>query len=277
MELQNKVAVITGAGRGIGRAIAVAYAKEGATLVLAARNVSELKETTSIVEKLGSSPVIVPTDVTRQDQVNELVHTVLKNHLKIDILVNNAGIAGPLGPIETNDVADWLETVNVNLIGTFLCCHAVIPGMIRQGGGKIINLAGAGAVNAWPNMSAYCSSKVAVVRLTEVLALELENYRIMVNALSPGSVHTKMWDEMTVAAAEVGAAAIHETGLRVTSGGGASIDDCAELAVFLASEASGQLSGRLVSSVTDDFRSISSKIPAIMASDAYTLRRVGYS
>jgi len=274
MELENRVAIITGAGRGIGQAIALAYAREGAKLVLAARKISELEDTATQVAELGHSPLVVPTDVTDPNQVDRLVRRALESHPKIDILVNNAGIAGPLGPIQGNDVAGWLETINVNLNGTFLCCRAVIPAMIRQGGGKIINLAGAGAINAWANMSAYCSSKVAVVRLTEVLALELQDQGITVNALSPGSVHTRLWDEMTVAAREVGATAIHETGLRVTAGGGTPIEGCAELAVFLASDVSGELSGRLISAVTDDFRSLAPEIPAVMASDAYTLRRV---
>jgi len=277
MELENRVAVITGAGRGIGQAIALAYAKEGARLVLAARKIAELEDTAAQVEKLGPSPVIVPTDVTDPDQVDRLVRSALESRSRVDILVNNAGIAGPLGPIQGNDVTAWLETINVNLNGTFLCCRAVIPAMIRQGGGKIINLAGAGANNGWANMSAYCSSKVAVVRLTEVLALELKDQGIAVNALGPGSVHTQMWDEMTEAAREVGATAIHETGLRVTAGGGAPIDVCAELAVFLASDASGELSGRLISAVADDFRSLAPEIPVVMASDAYTLRRVELS
>ncbi len=275
MELENMVAIITGAGRGIGRAIALAYAREGAHMVLAARNISELEETAAQIEKLASPPQIVPTDVTDPSQVDFLVQSTLDRHSKIDILVNNAGISGPLGPIQESDVASWLETINVNLNGTFLCCRAVIPAMLRGGGGKIINLSGAGANNAWPNMSAYCSSKVAVVRLTEVLALELQDTGVTVNALGPGSVHTRMWDEMTAAAAEVGATAIHETGLRVTSGGGASIDYCADLAVFLASDASGGLTGRLISAATDEFRSLPSKIPAVMASEACTLRMVG--
>ena len=98
-----------------------------------------------------------------------------------------------------------MSTINVNITGTFLVCRAVIPVMLDQGGGKIINLSGAGATNAWSNMSAYCSSKAAVVRLTEVLAQELDGQGITVNALGPGSVHTSMWDRMTEQAAEAGA------------------------------------------------------------------------
>ena len=274
MRLQGKVAVITGAGRGIGRAIAVAFAKEGAQVALAARNAAELSETGEQVQAVGLKPLIVPTDVTDQARVEALADSVVARYSRIDVMVNNAGISGPLGPLETNDVAAWVDTVNVNLTGTFLCCRAAIPVMLRQGEGKIINLAGAGATNAWSNMSAYCASKVAVVRLTEVLAQELEHKGITVNALGPGSVHTSMWDHMTVEAAEVGATFIHETGLRVTAGGGASMDECAELAVFLASVESGALTGRLISAATDDFRGLPPRITEIMASDAYTLRRM---
>ena len=275
MKLQDKVAVVTGAGRGIGRVIAVAFAREGARVVVAARNEAELEQTVAAVSEAGGLAIAVPTDVTNQAQVEWLAAAAVERFGRIDVLVNNAGISGPLGPLETNDVAAWVDTVNVNLTGTFLCCRAAIPVMLRQEAGRIINLSGAGAANAWSNMSAYCSSKVAVVRLTEVLAQELDGKGITVNALGPGSVHTSMWDKMTEEAAEAGATFIHETGLRVTSGGGASIDECAELAVWLASEESGALSGRLISAATDDFHGLPPRIDEIMASDAYTLRRVG--
>ena len=275
MKLDGRVAVITGAGRGIGRAIALAYAREGAKLALAARSESELREAVSAVSELGAEAVAVPTDVTSPDDTERLAGRVAQRFGRIDVLVNNAGISGPIGSLQDNDVADWVNTVNVNLNGTFLVCRAVIPVMLAQSAGKIINLSGAGATNAWSNMSAYCSSKAAVVRLTEVLAQELDGKGITVNALGPGSVHTSMWDRMTAQAADAGADFIHELGLRVTSGGGASIDECAELAVWLASDESCALTGRLISAATDDFRGLPPRIAEIMAGDAYTLRRVG--
>ena len=275
MKLDGQIAVITGSGRGIGRAIALAYAREGAKLALAARSETELQETVSAVSELGAEAIAVRTDVTSQEDTEQLAHRVVERFGRIDVLVNNAGNSGPVGPLHVNDIADWVNTINVNLTGTFLVCRAVIPVMLERSGGKIINLSGAGATNAWSNMSAYCSSKAAVVRLTEVLAQELDGKGITVNALGPGSVHTSMWDKMTEQAAQAGADFIHQLGLRVTSGGGASIDECAELAVWLASSESGELTGRLISAATDDFRGLQLRIAEIMAGDAYTLRRVG--
>ena len=271
-DLEGKTALITGAGRGIGQAIALAYAREGARLSLGARSVSELEETADECRKLDAEVLITPTDVTEVSQVEGLIAATVERYSTIDILVNNAGIAGPVGVLQDNDLDAWINTVQINLIGVYLCCRAVVPVMKRQNAGRIVNLSGAGAANAWANMSAYCSSKAAVVRLTEVLALELADTKITVNALGPGSVHTRMWDEMTEDAAKAGADLIHEVGLRVTSGGGASIDRCADLAVWLAGSGADGLSGRIISAFNDDFESLTPRIPEIMASDLYTMR-----
>ena len=273
-QLHNRIALITGAGRGIGRAIALAYAKESAKLALAARTRRDLEQTAQEAQALGASTCIVPMDVSDPTQVEDIVRHTVAQFATIDILVNNAGIAGPVGPLQDNDMTAWIQTIQVNLIGTYLCCRAVVPIMYEQNRGKIINLSGAGATNAWRNLSAYGVSKVAVVRLTETLALELEGANIQVNALGPGSIHTQMWEELRDSARTAGDTQLYALGQRVTSGGGASLARAAALAVFLASDASGTLSGRLISAVTDDFPNLPTQIQRIMASDALTLRRV---
>ena len=278
MKLAGKIALVTGAGRGIGRAIALGFAAQGARLALAARTVSELEETARQIAEISGEPgagtLVIPVDVTDKAGVDSMVKRTLDRFTNIDILVNNAGIGGPVGVLQDNDISAWMQTLQVNVIGPYLCCRAVIPAMVRQGGGKIINLAGAGANNGWAYLSAYCASKAAVVRLTEVLSIELEEQNIQVNALGPGSIHTRMWEELRDGAADVNATDLHELGQMVTSGGGASLDDTAALAVFLAGDESGGLSGRLISAVADDFTNLASRIPEIMASDVFTLRRV---
>ena len=274
MRLENRVALITGAGRGIGRAIALAFASEGARLALAARTSTELDETARQAQALGAETCVLLADVASQTDVEVMVAQTVDRFSTVDILVNSAGIAGPVGPLESNEVSQWIRTVQVNLIGTFLCCRAVLPVMLGQDRGWIINLSGAGATSSWRDLSAYCSSKAAVVRLTETLSLELAGTNVRVNALGPGSIHTRMWEELRDGGAAAGNRELHERGQRVTSGGGASMESAAKLAVFLASDETGELNGRLISATTEDFPFQEERIRQIMASDAFTIRRV---
>jgi NADP-dependent 3-hydroxy acid dehydrogenase YdfG len=148
-QLDNRVALITGAGRGIGKAIALAYAREGAKLALAARTRAQLERTVQEAEALGAEICLIDMDVTEAAQVEHMVRLTLERFATIDILVNNAGIAGPIAPLQESDMAAWVRTLQVNVVGTYLCCRAVLPTMLRHNRGKIINLSGAGATNAW--------------------------------------------------------------------------------------------------------------------------------
>ena len=272
MRLENRVAIITGAGRGIGQAIALAYAKEGGRVALAARTLSELQETASQAESLGAATCVIPTDISDQVQVDEMVRQTLDRFSTVDILVNSAGVPGPVGALQDNDVSYWIRTIQVNLIGTFLCCRAALPAMLRQDRGKIINFSGAGG-RALRHMSAYVSTKAAIERLTEALSLELAGKNVKVNVMGPGAHRTRMVEELLESATASNDTQSIEHGQQVLSRED-SLERAAELAVILASEPSGNLSSRLISSVKDDFPSLAPRIPDIMASDAYTLRRV---
>ena len=269
--LDGRVALITGGGRGIGRAIAKAYAAEGARLTLAARTSAELDETArDVAGNYGSDVLTAITDVTSREQVDEVVARTLDRYGRIDVMVNNAGNIGPVGKLWDNDPEDWARTISVHLTGVFYGCRAVVPVMLNQDSGRIVNMSGVGG----PNMSSYDAAKTGIVNLTENLALELADTPITVNAISPGSIHTRMWEETRDLALAIGDTATYERGVQVTSGQGASIERAAELAVFLGSDDCGSLSGRLIRAFADPFEQIPARVDEIMDSEAYLMRRV---
>ena len=273
MKLAGKVAIITGAGRGIGRAIALAFALEGADVLVASRTLSEVTATAEGVRALGRNALALKVDVSNRDEVDWMVAQSLEEFGKVDILVNNAGTYGSIGPLVDNDPEKWVQTVGINLFGAFYCTRAVLPFMIRERSGKIINLSGGGAASPLPNFSAYAASKAAIVRLTETLALEVEPFNIQVNAIAPGAVNTGLVNDVLAAGAAAGEKMLAQARWQMEDGG-VPPERAAALAVFLASDESGGLSGRLISAVWDDWENMNGRIEQIMASDLYTLRRV---
>lgn len=271
--LTGKVAIVTGGGRGIGRAISLAFAREGADVAIASRTINEIEETAKEIQRLGRRALAVRTDITNQESVEQLMGQVIEEFSGIDILVNNAGIQGPIGPLWENDTDKWIETVQTNIIGTFLCIRALLPIMIEKRQGKIINLSGGGAASPRPYFTAYAASKAAIIRLTETLAHEVQGFNIQVNAIAPGAVNTGMLGEVLEAGNKAGQDELSAAQKRVIDGG-VPPERPAALAVFLASHLSGGLTGRLISSIHDDWERIGSNIHSIMSSDIYTLRRV---
>jgi 3-oxoacyl-[acyl-carrier protein] reductase len=271
--LEGRLALVTGAGRGIGRAISLALADEGATVIAASRTLGEVEETADSIRALGGKAFAIVMDVADYAGVQTAVERISDETGDIDILVNNAGIQGAIGPLDTNDPEIWQRTIQVNLVGAFNVCHAVLPAMKTNKRGKIINLSGGGATAPRPNFSAYGAAKAGVVRLTETLADELMAFNIQVNAIAPGAVNTQMLDEVLAAGADAGA----ELGAaeRRKLEGGTSPSLAAELAVFLASAYSDSLTGKLISAPHDDWRAWNEQTMAVLSSSAWlTLRRL---
>ena len=269
--LEGKVAFITGGGRGIGRAIARACAAEGAGLALVSRTAAELEETAAMVRDEHSAKAItLLADVSVREEVDRAVDQTLAHYGAIDVLVNNAGNIGPVNTAWNCDPEEWAQTISIHLMGVFYGCHAVLPHMLERGQGRIVNMSGVGG----PNTTAYDAAKTAIVNFTENLALELKDTPITVNAISPGSIHTRMWEETRDLSLAIGDLATYERGVQVTSGQGASIERAAELAVFLGSDDCGALSGRLIRAFADRFEDFPDHVEEIMASESYQLRRV---
>ena len=272
--LHNRVAMITGAGRGIGRAIATRMAAEGASLMLVARTHAEVEETAIACQEMGVRALARAADVADWAAVQEVAAEALKAFGHVDILVNNAAVQGPIGPLVENDPAAWRHTVEVDLMGVFYGCKAVLPSMMKQRSGKIINLSGGGATGPRPSFSAYAASKAAVVRLTETLAEEVRAYNIQVNAVAPGAVNTRMLDEVLAAGRQAGEKAAENARQQLESGG-TPAELAASLVAFLASDASAGLTGRLIAAPYDGWQAWdSSCIEAIMALPWFTLRRI---
>ena len=271
MELVGKSAAVTGASRGIGKAIAEALAAAGAQVALLARNERALHAVADGIETEGGQALVVPVDVVDESSVSAAFSSIYSVWNRVDILVNNAGLQGPIGPLHAADGQQWWESVEVNLKGCFLCSQQVLPHMMAQHGGKIINLSGGGAVSPRPFFSAYSASKAAVVRLTETLAAEVCDHRIDVNAIAPGAVNTKMLKERLAAGQRAGQAEI-EADRQLLENGGIDPQRPAGLAVYLASARSDGLSGRLLSAVWDPWEDLD--VDAVMDSDAFTVRRL---
>jgi NAD(P)-dependent dehydrogenase (short-subunit alcohol dehydrogenase family) len=189
-QLENKVTIITGAGTGIGKGIARAFAKEGAILVLASRNQDHLEETAAETRALGAQTLVIPTDVTEEAQVEALFSQTMQALGRVDVLINNSG-AFDGGPLEALSLETWMKVVNVNLTGPFLCSRAAMRIMKAQGGGRIINIGSISAQMARMNSVPYTTTKHGLVGLTKATALEGREYGIVVSCLHPGNVLTE--------------------------------------------------------------------------------------
>lgn len=276
--LTGKTAIITGGNQGFGRVIAETFLKSGANVVICARDEDMLKRAHQELKSLCQSPEqrfeYYKTDVSSADEVERLVDFALGKNNRVDILVNNAGIYGPKGCIEDVDWQEWTRAIEINLYGPILMCRALLPHFKANKRGKIINLSGGGATAPLPKLSAYAASKAAMVRLTETLAHETLGFGIDINAIAPGALNTRLLDEVLEAGPEKVGKEFYERSLEQKQNGGASMQKAADLCVFLASDHSDGISGRLLSAVWDPWQDLPKYAGKLKSSEIYTLRRI---
>jgi NAD(P)-dependent dehydrogenase (short-subunit alcohol dehydrogenase family) len=273
--MAQRVVVVTGGGRGIGAAVAHAFAADGAAVFLIARSDAELRATAAEITASGGRAASASADVAELSAVRSAFATCRREFGAVDVLVNAAGVYGPIGRAWEVDAEAWWKAQEINLRGTLHTCAAVIPEMIARRAGRIVNFSGGGATAPLPRFSAYAASKAAVVRLTETLAEEVREYGITVNAIAPGAVDTRLQDEVLSAGAEAGDLYGRMQRLRETGEGGVPAALAASLAVFLAGDAAAGLTGKLIAAPHDGWQQwTEERISELAASPWFTLRRL---
>jgi len=239
MKLKEKVAIVTGGGRGIGQGIAVRFSVEGAKVVIADRDLVTAEVTADAIRSNGGEVLVVSTDVSQKSQVDALIQTTIEHYARIDILVNCAGIAGGNGPFLKIPVHIWQQVIDVNLTAVFLCSQAVAKAMVAQGiRGRIINIGSLDSFVAEREAAAYAASKGGVLLLTKAMAVDLAQYGILVNCIAPGSIRVQRnsarFDSESVRTALTKAIPLGHTGMP---------EDIAAAAVFLTSDDSTFITG----------------------------------
>jgi fengycin family lipopeptide synthetase B len=238
---------IAGASRGIGRAVAEAFARQGARLLLLARS--------EPAPAMNAESLSIQCDVSHFGSVRDAIDSAVARWGRIDVLVNCAAILGPTGELWTTGPSSWSDAIQANLVGTYNTMRAALPHMIRARSGKIVNFAGGGAAYGYPLFSAYGASKAAVVRLTETAAIECAPHGIQINVVAPGAIETAMLKQ------------VREAGGEVKTVG--TMQQAVDVVLYLASPAADHISGRFIHA-RDNYRDF----PAPLSADAYTLRRI---
>lgn len=241
MRLKNKTAVVTGASKGIGKAIAESYAKEGASVVLASRSLNALEEAVKDIKAKGGEASAMTVDVRNPESVDTLMKKTVERYGRLDILVNNAGITMGAAS-EDLSPEDWRAALETDLFGVFFGCQAAARIMIPQGGGNIINISSVNGILAAPRRAAYCASKAAVNELTKVLAIEWADRNIRVNAIAPGYIRTELVQDVI----DKGAISMEAILKRTPQHRIGEVQDVAALALYMASEESSFMTGSIV-------------------------------
>ncbi len=275
MKLTGKRALITGASQGLGRNIAALFANEGCSVLICARNRQELREAREEIERTANAEVFEQSaDISQESDVQDLVSATQGKLGGLDVLVCNAGVYGPKGSIDSVPWESWVHAIQINLLGTVMCCRSFLPLLKQSTRGKIILLSGGGATKPLPNLSAYAASKAAVVRFGETLAEEVREHGIDVNSVAPGALNTRMLQEVLEAGADKVGSHFYNSALKQQASGGTPLEKGSDLCVYLASSDSDGITGKLISAVWDPWQKFSEHQDDLKQTDVYTLRRI---
>ena len=275
MILTGRRAVITGASQGFGRELADAFLREGADVVLCARDAVALAGVVHTLQSAYSERIVrgLRADVGSEADVDALFAFAQDALGDIDVVVINAGVYGPKGSIAEIDWSDWVDAIRINLLGAVYTARCALAPLRRAGHGKILILSGGGATKPLPNVSAYAASKAGLVRFGETLAEELHAEAIDVNMIAPGALNTRLLDEILEAGPDVVGAAFYAQAQRQAETGGTPLSLGVALSVFLASSASDGITGKLISAQWDPWQQFAEN-KSRLDGDVYTLRRI---
>ena len=249
-QLAGRVALITGASKGVGRVMSRMFAGEGAAVICAARSRDLVEETAAMVKTDGGRAIALVGDVSTEPDVLRIVQAGVKAFGKLDILVNNAGDGGPTKPVQDYTVDDWFYTINSCLTSSYMCTRFAVPEMLKAGGGAIVNISSTAGRRGLAYRIGYCSAKAGQVGMTYGLALELAPHNIRVNAIAPGAVAGDRIDRVIAGQAQVKGVPVEEERQRFVERSPlrrmSTAEDIASLAVYLCSDAAKNLSGQCI-------------------------------
>ena len=277
LPLLNKIAIITGGSEGLGFEIARKFILAGASITICSRNKKNLKSAEFKLKKLlnkNQKLLTIVADISKENDVKKLIKITIQKLGDCSILVNNAGIYGPKNKLEKINWKEWKKTIEINLFGSVLMCKELINHFKKKRYGKIIQLSGGGATNPLPYLSAYAASKAGIIRFSETLANEVSNYNISVNAIAPGALNTRMLDEVIKAGPDKVGIDFYKRSVNQKKTGGTPLSSASDLAVFLASSQSDNITGKLISALWDKWEDWPKYADKIMNSDVYTIRRI---
>jgi NAD(P)-dependent dehydrogenase (short-subunit alcohol dehydrogenase family) len=273
--LESKTIVITGGSLGIGFAVAQKCVEEGATVIIAARNKDNLSEALEkLKSKSSKNHKTYSLDISNLPDIKKFAEWCGDNYPEINGLVNCAGVYGPIGNIMNVDMEQFTKAININFLGTVYMCNVFATLLKNDTRKKIVNFSGGGAATPFPNYSAYATSKIAIVRFTENIAIELDEYNIDVNCIAPGFVITRLHDETLAAGIEAAGKSFYEGTKKQIESGGVSPEKAADLTAFLLSKQADNITGKFISAPWDPWNEKTFQDELRNNKDVAVLRRI---